>query len=272
VQNINISKTRIKAGIGMPETLEGTELLGVIPKERIVKVKIERPAKKVIAELLKLEDLTPTVSDVLDMLGMPGAIPASVLKPLLQGRRVAGPAITLRNIPDRTTPYRGFTTGDFPRMGAERECYNIGEPGDIVVIDGGGRTDRSNMGGLSATIAHTKGIGANIIDGGARDGDTIRKVGYPVWARSESPISSKFRHEAIEINGPVTCAGVQVRPGDLVVADDSGVAFVPLELVEEVAERAKDLTTIEEKMRTAILKRAPNQDIMKLYWDRYKEH
>lgn len=256
----------------MPEILEGKELLGVIPKERIVKIRIKRPSKKIIDEFLKLEDLTPTVSDVLDMIGMPGAIPANVLRPLVQGSRIAGPTVTLRNIPDRTTPHRGFTTRDFPRMGAERECYNIGKPGDVIVIDGGGRTDRSNMGGLSATIAKTKGIAGNIIDGGARDCDTIRKVKYPVWARSETPISSKFRHEAIEINGPVTCAGVQVRPGDLVLADDSGVAFVPLELVEEVLEKAKEVVTIEEKMRSAILKRAPNQEIMKLYWDRYKEH
>lgn len=256
----------------MTEVLDGKELLGVIPKERVIKVKIGRPSKKAIDAFLKLEDLTPTVSDILDMLGMPGAVPASVLKPLLQGNRIAGPAITLRNIPDRTTPHRGFATGDFPRMGAERECYNIGEPGDVVVIDGGGRTDRSNMGGLSATIAKTKGIAGNIIDGGARDGDTIRKVKYPVWARSETPISSKFRHEAIEINGPVTCAGIQVRPGDLVLGDDSGVAFIPLELVGEVLEKAEDLVVIEEKMRSAILKRAPNREIMKLYWDRYKEH
>lgn len=256
----------------MPEIVEGKELLGVIPKERIAKIRIERPSKKTIDEFLRLEDLTPTVSDVLDMLGMPGTVPASVLRPLLEGRKMVGPAITLRNIPDRTTPHRGFSTGDFPRMGAERECYNIGEPGDVVVIDGGGRTDRSNMGGLSATIAKTKGIAGNVIDGGARDGDTIRKIGYPVWARSETPISSKFRHEAIEINGPVTCAGIQVRPGDLVLADDSGVVFIPPELVGEVLEKAKDLVVIEERMRAAILKRASSQEIMKLYWSRYKEH
>lgn len=84
--------------------------------------------------------------------------------------------------------------------------------------------------------------------GGVRDVTTIRDKQYPVWSAHVTPKSGKYRIEAAEINGPVTIAGVQVIPGDLIVADDTGIVVVPLEQAEEVLRRAQEATVREKRI------------------------
>lgn len=115
------------------------------------------------------------------------------------------------------------------------------------MINGGGH-DISNMGGLSACVAKAKGIAGSIVDGAVRDVELIRKRGYPVWSRGLTPITGKFRYEAISLNAPIECAGVKVVPGDFIVADDSGVAVIPADIVEEVCKLAKRWTELEEEL------------------------
>jgi 4-hydroxy-4-methyl-2-oxoglutarate aldolase len=63
-----------------------------------------------------------------------------------------------------------------------------------------------------------------MIDGGVRDLAEIRRLGFCAWSRGVTPITGKLRVECLELKGPMECAGVQVNPGDLVVADDNGSA------------------------------------------------
>ena len=189
----------------LKEELEGKRLLGMVSKDRIVKVKIKRPPQEVAQEFLKLEDVSSTVSDVLDSLGYTkNVIPASILKPINpgQGQKIAGPAITVQNVIDPTSVGLGYEKHLDFKHGADREAYQLGEPGDVVVIDGGGY-DISNMGGLSACVAKAKGIAGNIVNGAVRDVELIRKTGYPVWSRGYTPITGKFRYEAISLNAPL---------------------------------------------------------------------
>ncbi len=221
-------------------------LMGLIPVERIRAVQIPRPSADVLRRYQALEDPTPLVSDVLDALGINGTIAASVLRPVTPGKCIVGPAVTLRYAADRVQPARGHVDGLRPGL-ADRDAYAVAEPGDVAVFDAGGR-EISCMGGLSTTVAHQRGIAASIVWGGVRDVATMRKFEFPVWAAHITPRTGKFRLEAVELNGPVDCAGVQVRPGDLVVADDTGVVIVPSERVEQVLELAEAMAARETRL------------------------
>src|SRR6202008_2417529 len=76
-------------------------------------------------------------------------------------------------------------------------------------------------------------IGA-VVDGGVRDIDHSRSVGYPIWSSSVTPITGKWRVETAGVNVPVVFAGINVRPGDIVLADECGVCFIPIEKANEV--------------------------------------
>ena len=212
-------------------------LMGLIPVERIRAVQIARSDPALLARYRALEEPTPLLSDVLDGLGISGTIAASVLRPVCPGQTMVGPAVTLRYAPDSTTPARGHADGLRPKL-ADRDAYAVAEPGDVAVFDAGGR-EVSCMGGLSTTVAHARGLAGALVWGGVRDVGTMRRLSYPVWAAHVTPRTGKFRLEAVELNGPVDCAGVQVRPGDLVVADDTGVVIVPSERLAEVIDLAE---------------------------------
>ena len=215
-------------------------------------MEIPRPPAKLVAQFLTLEDLAGLVSRALDRLGVAGAIPAHEIAPLVPGHRIAGPAITVRNVPDRHVPHAKWQRGEASLM-AEREAYFLARRGDVVVIDGGARMSASNMGGHSARAALDRGCAATIVDGPVTGSDAIRRMGYPVWARGSTTITGNHRVETIEINGVICCGGVQVQPGDLVIADDQGIAIVPQDLVPEVwklcAEQTRALRALKKSHR-----------------------
>ncbi len=221
-------------------------LWGLIPTERITRFKIERPAPSVIAGYRELEEPTPALSDVLDSLGINGTIAASVLKPVVSGKTIAGPAVTLRYTVEQLTVGQSYAEKAVARL-ADRDVYAVAEPGDVAVMDAGG-VEVSCQGGLSTTVAVARGMAGNVVYGGVRDVATIREKQYPTWSTHVTPRTGKYRLEAIELNGPVTIAGVQVRPGDLVVADDTGVVVVPLERAEEVLRRAQEVAAKERRI------------------------
>jgi regulator of RNase E activity RraA len=227
-------------------------LMGLIPVERIRAVEVPRPEREILDRYRELEDPTPLVADVLDALGINGVIAASVLRPVNPGRVMIGPAVTLRYEADVTQAARGHTDQLKPKL-ADRDAYAVAEPGDVAVFDAGGR-EISCMGGLSTTVAWQRGLAGAVVWGGVRDVGTMRRFQYPVWAAHVTPRTGKHRLEAVELNGAVDCAGVQVRPGDLVVADDTGVVVVPqarivevLELAEAAAEREEELVKLLER-------------------------
>jgi regulator of RNase E activity RraA len=246
----------------MPEKYR-KRLMGLIPAERIITWKIPRPPQRLLAELLRYEGLTPTLSDILDSMGIVGAVPASQLKPVITGKRIAGPAVTLQYVPERLTPARSFHEKARAKL-AERDAYALTEPGDVVVIDGGGRGEISAMGGLSARVAKKYGLGGNIVDAGVRDVTEMRNLDYPVWSKGITPITGKFRFEALQINGPVVCCGISVSPGDLVVADDTGVVFIPQKFIEDVVRRAIEASQKEDKLIQSIDKGSSMEEVKKI--------
>ena len=204
--------------------------LGRLPAEAIRHTELPRLPSAVIDGLRALADLTATVSDVLDGLGIVGAVPATELRPAVPAGRVVGQAITVRNVERRQSVSRAHA-GKENTMG-DTEAYHLAEAGDVVVIEG--VVGVSNMGGQGVQLAARQGCVGAVIDGSFRDPGMPVELGFPLWSRGPTPITGKWRVETVEINGVVRIAGISVRAGDLVVGDDAGVCFVPFELAAEV--------------------------------------
>jgi len=239
-----------------------------VPQDRIKKIKFPRASAETRAAFLEIEDLTTSVSDILDSLGVCGVVPGSHLPGLLPGKRMVGTAVTLRSIPERKTPTQGYVDKEPIRM-STREVYYLAEEGDVLVADFGGNRDISNMGGMSCTVGKSVGFAGAVVHGAVRDVNSIRALDYPVWASGVTPITGKFRMEAIEINGPVTVHGVVVEAGDLVVADDSGVCFVPAQHIDAVLAEAKAIEDAEDTMRNLIVNKRPISELRPLFRKRY---
>lgn len=233
------------------------KLTGKVPRDAIRMLDIPRVPQATIDAFLSLGDMTSTVSDAMDEIGLYGVVPASRLRPTITGARIVGPAITLRNIEQPFQAYKGAQ--DRASRLAEIEAHNLAHPGDVLVIEG--VDDISNMGGISSTIAKRQGEAAAIVDGAIRDVAESVSIGFPRWATSVSPITGKWRIQTVEINGPIHICGVPVKPGDIVIADDDGVCFVPQEHVELVLKRAMEIRDGEKRRYDDIRAGVPVPDL-----------
>jgi len=233
-------------------------LTGRIAAENIKLMAVPRPPQGAVARFLALGDPTGIISDTMDELGIPsGVIGASVLRPTMPGTTIVGPALTVRNILQRIDPLQGAR--DHVNRMAEFEAHNLAQQGDVLVIQG--VANLSNMGGMSAQTGKRQGEVGAIVQGGVRDVAHSRAVGYPVWASDITPVTGKWRLETVEINGPIQIGEVRVAPGDLVVADDTGVCFIPRDVVLEVLEAAEAKAKAEEARCKAIDDGMPVPDI-----------
>ena len=233
------------------------KLTGKIAREHIRMMETPRPPDGIIEGFRALGDATGIVSDVLDELGIPGVIGASALKPTIAGSRIAGPALTVRNIVQREHVYE--TARSHVNKMAEFEAHNLARRGDVVVIDG--VAGISNMGGISAQTGKRQGEVGAIVFGGVRDVAHSRRIGYPVWSTEVTPVTGKWRIETIEINGEIEIAGIRVAPGDIVLADDTGVCFIPRARAAEVLELARHRFAGEEAKCAAIDAGVPVADL-----------
>jgi len=222
--------------------LETKRLTGRIAADRIRLMAVPRPPAGAVERFRALGDSTGIVSDVMDELGISsGVVGASVLRPTIAGAVIVGPALTVHNIVQRADPLAA-ARAHVNRM-AEFEAHNLAQAGDVLVIQG--VQDVSNMGGISAQTGKRQGEIGAIVMGGVRDVAHSRAIGYPVWASDITPVTGKWRIETVEINGPVQIGHVRVAPGDLVVADDTGVCFIPRDHILEVLEAAEQKANAE---------------------------
>ena len=222
--------------------------LGRLPREAIRMLDLTRLPQDMLEQYRRLVDLTGTVSDAMDELGIVGVVPAYMLPPVSMGKRIVGPALTVRNI-QRTEQIHKAAQEKTNTQG-ETEAHNLAEPGDVLVIEG--IMGCSNMGGQSATIARRQGFIGAIVDATLRDPQQYREMGWPVWCRGFTPVTGKWRMQTVEVNGTVQICGVQVRPGDLVCADEAGIAFVPRERAAEVLEAARKIDAGDTKRKKDI--------------------
>ena len=187
--NEDVAKLREQRDADYAEYEKAGRIWGLVPRERITKIKFPRVKKEIIDRYYALEDMSTTVSDILDGYG---------------------------------------------------------------------------------TVGKSCGFAGNIVNGCCRDVSSIREMGYPVFSCGTTQVTGKYRMECVEMNGPITLCGKLVEPGDLMVADDSGVCIVPAELAEAVIEEAEKIAASEERMRQLIEEKKPISELRPLFRARYK--
>lgn len=172
-----------------------------------------RPSRDLIERLKRMS--TPTVLESLKgKYNMD-----SEIKPFWPGVKLAGPALTVRcHVGDNLTLHKAI---------------ELLQPGDVIVVDAGGYKETGGMWGEIMTLAAKKrGIEGIVIDGAARDIPILREMNFPIFARTSSP-GSTAKKTFGSINRPITCGGILVNPGDLIIGDDDGVVVIPKDRVEE---------------------------------------
>ncbi len=196
-----------------------------------------------ISRLQQVQGLSATVSDLLDRRGFRLALSSSSLVPRVPlTKTIVGRAVTMRYLPHRQEARTAVEAG--AALGYP-QAYAASRPSDVLVVETPGASAASAMGAIAASAALDAGIAACIIDGGVRDVAQIAALGLPVWSRVTTPITGKGRLDLAEINGRIQCAGVQVCPGDLVIADETGICFVPDEIVDEIVAAALEVVKVE---------------------------
>ena len=195
----------------------------------------------IIDRLAKLD--TCAVSDALDSLNLKGATWG--VRPQWPCAKIAGRAVTMKIKP----------------AGLQQPTQHLGtapieaaQPGDIIVIDNGGKLEFSCWGGLLALSAKLKGVSGVVIDGASRDIDEARELEFPVYARGVVPMTARGRVMQESYNQEIQFAGVQCHPGDLVLADGSGVIIIAKEKEHEVVAAAEAIYAKEQEMAAGIRK------------------
>jgi 4-hydroxy-4-methyl-2-oxoglutarate aldolase len=178
------------------------------------------------------------VSDALDALGIHGS--TCGIRPMAERwTKIVGPAVTMRMTDAGETKQK-------THLGMN--AISAAEKGDVIVIDNGGRMDTSCWGGILANAAKVKGISGTVIDGCCRDLNDCMDADYIVYARGTVVCTARGRVMEESTNQMIQFGGVQVRPGDIVMGDNSGVVIIPQEHMEAVLLKAEELWQKEEDM------------------------
>jgi 4-hydroxy-4-methyl-2-oxoglutarate aldolase len=194
---------------------------------------------ELVERLLKLD--TCAVSDALDRLGLPGVVLG--VSPMSPPAKIGGRVVTVKLVnADGRTATRHLCT-------AAIEASNSG---DVIAIENP-RLDAAGWGGILSAAAKTKGVAGVLCDGAARDIDESRELDLPVFARAAVPRTARSRVIEESFNTPIRFGDVTVNPGDLVLADGSGVAFLVAAQAKEVIEAAENIAAREAKMKEAVL-------------------
>ncbi|WP_281689867.1 RraA family protein [Pseudonocardia thermophila] len=167
----------------------------------------------------------------------PVAVAGPGIARIAGGREVCGPAVTVWTKP-----------GDVVYV---LKAVDHIRPGDVLVVDGGGRLDAAVIGDIVAGALVGLGCAGLVVDGVGRDVDGMDATGLPTFARGAHPaVGSKTGPGAINV--PVQIGGAAVRPGDLVRADSSGVVVVPHDRLAEAVEAGRVVAEREQEWRRRI--------------------
>ena len=171
----------------------------------IVNAMPEQAKASVIADLMGCD--TGTIGHSLD---------DGFMDPRIEGRmpgaRIAGTAVTVRvTVPDSV---------------AVHYALKLVRPGDVLVIDRGQDYRTASWGGAASFAASQAGVAGLVMDGAGNDIGEANALGFPIWCRGISPVTTKYRDLGGAINVPVSCGGVTVNPGDLILADENGVVVL----------------------------------------------
>lgn len=179
---------------------------------------IERPSKELIEKLRKFS--APELCD--------GSIVYNAMdyhiKPMVTKKKICGPAVTVK-----------LSMGDSLMV---TKAVDMAQPGDVIVIDGRGSGNNALWGDHRSLSCAVKGIEGVVMDGAFRDLEECEEIGFPMYAKAVT-CGSSSKNTNGEINVTISCGGVTVNPGDIIVGDVNGVCVIPPEFAEEIMANAQ---------------------------------
>jgi regulator of RNase E activity RraA len=187
---------------------------------------------------------TAVVCDALDQEGCPHQSPRVLLRPLTVPGVLVGRC--------KTTLWANTDQPDPRPYELELRAVDACRPDDVLIAAAGGSMRSGVWGELLSTAARNAGCAGVVVDGAVRDVARMRGMGFPVFARGTCPYDSRDRQRVIDLDVPVEIDGVRFHPGDLVIADEDGVAVVPQRVEAAVVRRAWEKAHAENRVRDAI--------------------
>lgn len=191
---------------------------------------------------------TAVLADALDELGYYERAMREHMRPINLNTRFVGWARTIQCQDMHYIPEDPY--------GLEIEAMDSILPGEVVVVSTCESVRNAPWGELLSTAAMARGARGAVVDGLIRDVRTIQNLGFQIFASGIKPVDSRGRGQVVDYNVPVECAGVLVKPGDLIVADYDGVVAIPVNVVEPVLNRARAKVSMENKSRAELKKGA----------------
>ncbi len=193
---------------------------------------IERPDSELVSKF----DAAPSAV-VSDATGNAGQAMRSEIDPIDPTVNLTGTALTVKASPaDNLIIHKAIT---------------MAEPGDVLVIDGDGYTETAFLGELMCASCQANGLAGVVIDGAIRDRQEIVEMGFPLFARGTHP-QGPLKQDPGSINVPITCGGVTVHPGDIIVGDGDGVTALRAAEAEAAVERIEAKIESEGELRQRV--------------------
>ncbi|HTS66989.1 MAG TPA: RraA family protein [Candidatus Acidoferrales bacterium] len=200
---------------------------------------IAQPSGDPLVEGFRMVEVA-SVSDAMEQLYGQRMYMSHEMRPLATAK-FAGPAVTVLMKKEEHKEGAAASQGML-------DAIDAAPAGSVYVMVVENGADIAGIGGLMATAMKYRGFAGAVIDGGVRDTPQIRKLQFPVFSRGVVPSTSINHYRFAGVNVPVTCAGVRVNAGDIITADEDGVAVVPKAKAEEVLKKAQDLDDTEHRM------------------------
>lgn len=186
---------------------------------------------------------TATIATLLFKRGYSNAFIQGVSPLASDGQPMVGPAYTLRHIPARpdTDPLDAFREPDHPQRVAVEECPE----GAVLVMDCRQDASAASAGSILLTRCQMRGVAGVVTDGGVRDAQGAAELDMPVFAAKPSAPTNLTKHHAVDIGLPISCGGVAVYPGDILLGDADGVMVIPRHLADELAAETVEMERFE---------------------------
>ena len=156
------------------------------------------------------------------------------LRCIVKGAKVVGPAFTVKTAGSDST--------------VVHKAMEFVQKGDVVIIDRCGDMRHACWGGVVTLAASLREVAGAIVDGLATDGEEIEEVGFPLYCKGITALTTKLLGQGGEINTVIQCGGVIVKPGDLIVADSNGILVLEPEVAKRLGERALSMQEREKQL------------------------
>ena len=173
------------------------------------------------------------ISDAMEGMALPRTVLHGYTYLGPTGTRMAGTAFTVQQIPKHASANHADALVTHAQVSRE-----LASEGEIILIDAAGRTDTGTWGENHCNRAKPRGVSGVVINGATRDADEIKLLNFPVFCKGFSPIKSQWDLETLSHNQPINLDGVQIRPGDIIFGDTTGILVIPPEMKDPIISTA----------------------------------